>query len=249
MDLTVSSFFHFYMFEPTRAERPAERLLAMISTIALGILSLGIAHLICYYTLFDRTFIKVEQPDEKQSAVDDLYRRIIDLDVEESPSASSWEQSSDDAGLDDPFDDQVLQDAFDRAEEPHSAVSESVHVRFQTPEASDKGSAKIRDENAVGEFPSRRGSMILPADDKGKQEEKELEIAQAVRRWGARSGQRESRLVRYISERRLKREKSKKRLTRTKSEKMDKKIGKKREMKRSFSLKDVFHAIRHPHEH
>lgn len=257
MDLTVSSFFHYYMFEPTHAEKPAERVLAMITTIALGILSLGFAHLICYFTVFNRHFKVVDEPDDKQSAVDNLYKRIMDLDLEEIPSASSWEEFSDDEGVDDPFDEKVLQDALDAADHSPSEISESVHVRFQTPDGEVEGSVKIKDHKAVGEFPSCEGSLISSSADIGKREETERDIEDAVLKWGTRTTGRESRLVRYLSERKLKRTKSKKRLLRTKSEKrlkrtnserMGKRRSKKGDMKRSFSLKNVFSALKPHHE-
>ena len=231
MDLTVSTFFHYYMFEPTRAEKPAERLLAMITSVALGILSLGIAHLICYYAFFNRSIVKIDEFQEEQVVVDSVYRRIIDMEMDASISASSWEQFSDDEVADDPFIEQDIQDALvEEIDLP--SEGESVHVRFQTAEEPVKETKKLFDEGTVHEYPVKDNALTPAFKDKGKREEVELSLdGQRVL-----PHRRESRLVRYLSERRLKR---------TKSEKMGKTVEKQGKLKRSFSLKNVFHALKH----
>jgi hypothetical protein len=204
MDLTVSSFFHYYMFDPVRAEKHTDRILATITTIALGVLSLGIAHLVCYFALYNSRYVKVSEPQEQQGKINDVYRRVIDFNPDDA-SLSSWEissnESADDEGVDPFVEDQT-------EEEPKSADS-SPHVSFKTPQdqaAVSKQKTPLVDENAVN-----TGRTLAAAHTR-------LPV------------RRESRLVRYLSERRLKKEK--------------KGESQKKELKRSFSLKNMFHALK-----
>ena len=207
MDLTVSSFFHYYMFDPVKAENNTDRILATITTIALGVLSLGIAHLVCYFAFYNSRYIKVSEPQAQQGKIDDVYRKVIDFNPDEA-SLSSWEissnESADDEG-EDPFVD-------DPVEEARKNADSSAHVSFKTP----------RDQAAV----SKRKTPLV--DEKAVNAGHTLAVAHS-----RLPGRRESRLVRFLSERRLKKDKKEK-----------KEKSQNKELSRSFSLKNVFHALK-----
>ena len=213
MDLTVSSFFHYYMFEPTKADNPVDRTLAMITSIALGILSLGIAHLVCYFAFFNRTVVKVNETTREQGTVDDVYRRIIEMDVD-TPSVSSWERSSDDES-DSKIDDEEIDEAL------------------RQPGVSDQGSSHVMFKLGVDDSDDSENEGIVPSVEPDK---REGEVARVTRKVVDRSSpvKRESRLVRYFSERRLKKEKKRK-----KHEKNQKELG------RTHSLKNLFSVFKH----
>lgn len=213
MDLTVSSFFHYYMFEPTKADNPVDRTLAMITTVALGILSLGIAHLVCYFAFFNRTVVKVNETTREQGTVDDVYRRIIEMDVD-TPSVSSWERSSDDES-DSKIDDEVIDEALSQPGVPDQG---SPHVMFKL---------GVDDSDD-----SEHEGIVSPGDPQKRTAGTSGEIQAVVDR--SSPVKRESRLVRFLSERRLKKEKK---------QKKQKKNGK--ELNRTHSLKNLFSVFKH----
>ncbi len=57
MELGVHNFFRYYIFNYNAKElNKKEQNIAKITSIALGILTFGFAHLICLITLYDRSF-------------------------------------------------------------------------------------------------------------------------------------------------------------------------------------------------
>lgn len=65
MSLTVSSFFHYFMFHPEKLPEKQNRIVAMVSTIALGVITLGLTHLICYFALYNRKVVPVKAQEAK----------------------------------------------------------------------------------------------------------------------------------------------------------------------------------------
>ena len=65
MSLTVSSFFHYYMFHPEQLPQKQNRIVALASSIALGVITLGLTHLICYFALYNRKVVQVKVEDAK----------------------------------------------------------------------------------------------------------------------------------------------------------------------------------------
>lgn len=65
MSLTVSSFFHYFMFHPEQLPQKQNRIVALASSIALGVITLGLTHLICYFALYSRKVVPVKVEDAK----------------------------------------------------------------------------------------------------------------------------------------------------------------------------------------
>lgn len=91
MSLTVASFFHYYIFHPIDAPKN-ERWAALITSIALGIFSAGIIHLICS-SLYSRKFAPegVRHLLDRKTAV--VFKRKvnkgkIEVKEEEKPKIS-----------------------------------------------------------------------------------------------------------------------------------------------------------------
>lgn len=141
MDLTVSSFFHYYMFEPTQAEKPADRIIAMVATIALGILTFGIAQLVCYFTMFNRNFTVVKDLDEKQSETlveekAEENNRLSSLDLSITPSVSGRVE-------DGSFNEEdKSQKSVNIADGPSLVGNESPHVVFNESDNENKDQVK-----------------------------------------------------------------------------------------------------------
>lgn len=86
MTLSVSTFFKYYIFHPELAPSKGDRVIAMITTIALGFLTFGITHLICYAGFYHNfknrnLTIKEENTDENRK-VTRVYEEIIDSNEE-----------------------------------------------------------------------------------------------------------------------------------------------------------------------
>ncbi len=81
MTMSVSSFFQFYMFYPEKASTMRDSIIAMISTIALGVFSFGLAHLFCYVRystlLFDKKVIHKEEHTEEEEKVNSIFDQAI----------------------------------------------------------------------------------------------------------------------------------------------------------------------------
>jgi hypothetical protein len=133
VDLTIRSFFHYYMFEPVQAEKPAERLLAMVSTIALGILSFGLVHLICYYTMFERSYLVVKEPTGQEAKAEQVFQREMSREEDSRSISSSWDDSLEDSA-EDPFapnvPDNSEKDEVDVPKQVHFLIEEEIVPSF-----------------------------------------------------------------------------------------------------------------------
>lgn len=157
MDLTVSSFFHYYMFDPGKAQKNSDRVLAMITTIALGVLSLGIAHLICYLAFYDRHFVILSESSGEQESISQVYRNIIDFNPDEG-SVSSWEDSSHES-----VDDEVKVSFEGHSVQDSRRTGEQLHVTFDIlPEQEGSRALDATSRNSVKENVDRAFSVIEP---------------------------------------------------------------------------------------
>lgn len=65
MSLTVSSFFNYFIFHPEKLPEKQNRIVALVSSIALGVITLGLTHLICYFALYNREVVPVQAKEAK----------------------------------------------------------------------------------------------------------------------------------------------------------------------------------------
>ncbi len=77
MSLSVSSFFEYYIFHPIDAPKNNDRWAALITTIALGILTLGFLHFICAFASYNRKFVLVKDQNEVEKQTTDVFGKMI----------------------------------------------------------------------------------------------------------------------------------------------------------------------------
>ncbi|HEY4832311.1 MAG TPA: hypothetical protein VIH61_07115, partial [Waddliaceae bacterium] len=78
MGLSVNNFFHYYIFHwNARGLTEKERSIAKITSIVLGIFTLGLAHLICRMALYNRSFKIKRSSDEPKTS--DVSAKILNL--------------------------------------------------------------------------------------------------------------------------------------------------------------------------
>jgi len=67
MSLTVSSFFQYFMFNPSELPKRHSRLVALVSTVAIGVFTLGLTHLICYLAFYQRRVVPVNSESAREA--------------------------------------------------------------------------------------------------------------------------------------------------------------------------------------
>lgn len=78
MSLTVSSFFNQYIVQPFEAETVRDRAMALVASIALGVIALGVVHVVCGLRLWcAKKKNVVEEVDEKMVTI---FRREVSPD-------------------------------------------------------------------------------------------------------------------------------------------------------------------------
>lgn len=86
MSLTVSSFFHYFMFNPRELPEAQSRTVALISSLAIGIFTLGLTHLFCYIAFYQHRFTPL-----KTGSASSVDRKVRDVVIPEI-SVSGEEQ-------------------------------------------------------------------------------------------------------------------------------------------------------------
>ena len=83
MELTVSSFFKYYIFHPMEQKKRSDRLIALTSSIALGVLTLGVSHLIVYTAIYQKNFTVVKEANQRDQKVKELFKQKVAKEEEE----------------------------------------------------------------------------------------------------------------------------------------------------------------------
>jgi len=76
MGLTVDTFFRYYIFHPLKAKNEEEQRVALITSVVLGILSVGIIHIVCsFFSMSNRKIQLSTTPSEREAAVGNVFQR------------------------------------------------------------------------------------------------------------------------------------------------------------------------------
>lgn len=91
MDLTVRTFFDYYIFHPLNAPSQRDRVVSLVATVALGIFSFGIVHLICAVKLQHRNIEQKSEKNEQEVKVSEVFENHVN----QQEAKTSKEEESD----------------------------------------------------------------------------------------------------------------------------------------------------------
>jgi hypothetical protein len=81
--MTISSFFQYYIFHSNRAPSKQSEILSLITSVALGILTLGLIHIFCFAVLYNRKIAQVINKTEEDKKTTEVFQNTVDKGARE----------------------------------------------------------------------------------------------------------------------------------------------------------------------